>query len=177
MELNLRLDGDGRTTYDPALRTDAGDNVSSNRTASDTSESCPKRAKLEQSSPPNDRASVAVDYSSKTTLTNLASIDNIDTTTTTTSPPSPPSPSPSLEKSMNDLLFDCEITDCGLLPRTFWIPCEGTEPRCYLEKLALEVFHHHVPPTISNNITNANANGSASDSNFYYDAATSGAEW
>ena len=75
MELNLRLDGDGRTSYDPAaLRTDDGD-VSSNKTASDTSESCPKRAKLEQSSPPNDRASVAVDYSSKTTLTNLASID------------------------------------------------------------------------------------------------------
>ncbi len=36
------------------------------------------------------------------------------------------------------------------------------EPRCYLEKLALEVFHHHVPPP---------------SPHFFYDPETSGAEW
>ncbi|KAL7518558.1 hypothetical protein ACHAWX_003372 [Stephanocyclus meneghinianus] len=48
------------------------------------------------------------------------------------------------------------------MPRTFWIPAQGMEPRCFLEKIALQIFHHHVPP-ISNN--------------FYYDPSTSGAEW
>ena len=37
------------------------------------------------------------------------------------------------------------------------------QPRCYLERLALEIFHHHVPPSPS--------------PNFFYDPETSGAEW
>eukprot|EP00804_Cyclotella_cryptica_P029484 CCRYP_011284-RA/>CCRYP_011284-RA protein AED:0.09 eAED:0.09 QI:6/0.5/0.66/1/0.5/0.33/3/343/458 len=50
----------------------------------------------------------------------------------------------SKEEMMDSLLFD-------------WM-----EPRCFLEKLALQIFHHHVPPL---------------SSNFYYDPSTSGAEW
>jgi len=75
-----------------------------------------------------------------------------------------------MEKAMNDLLFDCEIADSGLLPRTFWVPATATEPRCCLEKLALDVFHHHVP-------SNENSNHGNNNNNFYYDPATSGAEW
>lgn len=37
------------------------------------------------------------------------------------------------------------------------------KPRCYLEKMALEIFHHHVPNSPS--------------PNFFYDPDTSGAEW
>lgn len=43
---------------------------------------------------------------------------------------------------INELLLDCEIADCSLLPRTFWIGVNET-PQCALEQLALDVFHHH----------------------------------
>ncbi|KAL3918051.1 MAG: hypothetical protein SGILL_004427, partial [Bacillariaceae sp.] len=71
-----------------------------------------------------------------------------------------PSPSPSQHQQwIDDLLLDCEISDSGLMPRTFWVPCEGFAPRCALEQLALDIFNHHVP------------DGSK------YDKSTSGAEW
>ena len=38
------------------------------------------------------------------------------------------------------------------------------QPRCYLEKMALEIFNHHVPQL-------------SSSPNFFYDCQTSGAEW
>jgi len=63
---------------------------------------------------------------------------------------------------LDDLLFDCEITDCALLPRTFWMPCINTKPRCTLEKCALEVFNHHVKNLKPNQ---------------HFDPSTSGAEW
>lgn len=59
---------------------------------------------------------------------------------------------------LDEILYDCEITDCGLMPRTFWVPSEGFEPRCSLEQMALDIFKHHV--------------GQAN-----YDRGTSGAEW
>lgn len=41
----------------------------------------------------------------------------------------------------DDLLFDCEIADSGLMPRTFWVPAEETfEPRCTLEQFARDTF-------------------------------------
>ncbi|KAL7550710.1 hypothetical protein ACHAWF_013924 [Thalassiosira exigua] len=90
--------------------------------------------------------------------------------------------SPSAEKAWDELLYDCEVADCGLLPRTFWVPApppsEKVEPpaspsappvappaaspvapRCALEEMALDVFRRHVPE------------------GFPYDPATSGAEW
>jgi hypothetical protein len=60
---------------------------------------------------------------------------------------------------LDDLLFDCEISDCGLMPRTFWVPSKGFQPRCSLEQMALDVFRHHVGTAIQ------------------YDDETSGAEW
>lgn len=45
------------------------------------------------------------------------------------------------------------------MPRTFWMPADGTKPRCALEQMALDVFHHHVPK------------------DFPCDPSTSGAEW
>lgn len=114
VELNLRLDSDGRTTFDPS--------------------------KLQQ-----EVCDSSVDYSSKTVLSKLASSDG--------------SSSNKGQKAIeDDLLYDCEIADCGLLPRTFWMP-QGMKPRCRLEQMALEVFNRHVP------------NGCT------YDAASSGAEW
>ena len=131
MELSLSLDADGRTKYDPQTINIEPD------------------AKRLKTSDDNEDASLptakTLDYSSKTIQTNLSNI------------------SQQQETAMNDLLFDCEIADSGLLPRTFWISADGdtdtAKPRCYLEKLALEVFHHHVP------------NG------YVYDKSTSGAEW
>lgn len=128
LELNLHLDGDGRTTYDPA---------SVMASKSDDGERDAKKKKMDNTSPPP-----SLDYSSKTIMTNLAELGG-DTTTV---------------KQLDELLFDCEISDSGLLPRTFWI-AQQQQPHCYLEKMALEVFHHHVP------------------SGHHYDPETSGAEW
>ena len=69
---------------------------------------------------------------------------------------------------LDELLYDCEISDCGLMPRTFWVPCQGFEPRCSLEQIALDVFHHHTAASSSSSI------GPICDS---YDPTTSGAEW
>ena len=88
-----------------------------------------------------DGTSNAIDYSSKAVMSELSS--PIDIT--------------ERREIMDDLLFDAEIADCGLLPRTFWMPCEGRKAQCRLEKMALEVFRHHVPVECN------------------YDAATSGA--
>jgi hypothetical protein len=64
-------------------------------------------------------------------------------------------------KALDELLLDAEISDCGLMPRTFWIPATGFVPRFSLEQLALDVFERH---------TSAVPCGS-------FDPSTSGAEW
>ena len=156
MELNLRLDGEGRTTYDPSLLAAADFKTISDEHdhQDDEKESNTKKAKLEEKEQEVNQTSsstTTLDYSSKTTATNLASHDNPSTSLSSSSVGD--------NNPMNDLLFDCEITDCGLLPRTFWIPATGMEPRCYLEQMALEIFNHHVPD------------------DFTYDTQTSGAEW
>jgi hypothetical protein len=61
----------------------------------------------------------------------------------------------------DDLLLDCEISDCGLMPRTFWIPAQGMEPRFALEQFALDIFYHHVPAPVLKD----------------HDMEVSGAEW
>ncbi|CAB9499899.1 expressed unknown protein [Seminavis robusta] len=61
--------------------------------------------------------------------------------------------------TLDELLLDCEISDSGLMPRTFWVPAAGTA-RCSLEQMALDVFAHHT-------------DGDDDD----YDPDTSGAEW
>jgi hypothetical protein len=142
-EINLHLDIDGRTTFNTdmsssVLAVDGITTIGAKRDRVDT----------------NSEHKPSLDYSSKTTMTNLSSI------------PIPPhsdnSDSSVINAAYDALLFDCEIADCGMMPRTFWVPATPSQsPRCYLEKLALEIFHHHVP-----------SNGS-----YKYDATTSGAEW
>ena len=161
MELSLKLDSDGRTTYDPQTISSANDDGDEEKKPAaiqkpndDIKEPIAKRPKTSDANseelPPLSTAKTTIatlDYSSKTIQTNLSNITSIQ----------------QQEDAMNDLLFDCEIADSGLLPRTFWISADTdtdtTEPRCYLEKLALEVFHHHVPD------------------GYVYDKSTSGAEW
>ncbi len=143
LELNLRLDQDGRTTYDPDGEDDERD-AKRAKLKHDTSSSSSTSATTTTTTP----TSSSLDYSSKSVITNLADlgVDGKDTT---------------MSKQLDELLFDCEITDSGLLPRTFWISAnDDSSPRCFLEKMALEIFHHHVP-----------------SSGYYYDPKTSGAEW
>ena len=66
----------------------------------------------------------AIDYSTRTSQTNIDALS---------------------DEVLDSVLFDAEICDCALLPRTFWVNA-GDEPRCALEKLALRVFDEHVPP-------------------------------
>jgi len=52
------------------------------------------------------------------------------------------------DADFDDLLLDAEITDCGLMPRTFWVPASADfSPRFSLEQMALDVFKHHVGET------------------------------
>ena len=154
MELNLRLDSNGRTTYGSSLSLSTTAANAESKSSNDNEEyvepSRSKKAKTEEQSDDvaKEDTSPTLDYSSKTAMTNLSSF----LSTPTKSP-------------LNDLLFDCEIADSGLLPRTFWIsaaPSDTNKPRCYLEQMALEIFHHHVPTT---------------NNNYIYDPNTSGAEW
>lgn len=84
---------------------------------------------------------VSLDYEPKTVMTSLMSANN------------------NTHAHLDDLLLDCEIADCALMPRTFWMPTTTTTPSCALEQMALDVFHRHVPRDCG------------------YDPATSGAEW
>jgi hypothetical protein len=91
---------------------------------------------------PSQQETAQMDYQSKVMMTNLAApYDEIQ------------------RQLLDDLLFDCEISDCGLLPRTFWVPADGSAPRCTLEQFALNIFHQHVPSDVK------------------YDPKNSGAEW
>lgn len=92
----------------------------------------------------SDSSTSQIDYQPKTIFTNLMPA---------------PSKSSSHQQWLDDLLFDCQISDSGLMPRTFWMPAKGMKPRCHLEQLALDIFHHHVPSDLD------------------YDVSTSGAEW
>jgi hypothetical protein len=97
-----------------------------------------------------------VDYSYRVAMTNLqpSSLHNDDGNTSTEEQDE------KHQKWIDDLLFDCEISDSGLMPRTFWVPAaQGFAPRCSLEQFALDVFHYHVPK------------------DFKYDLSCSGAEW
>ena len=67
---------------------------------------------------------------------------------------------------MDDLLFDCEIADSGLMPRTFWMAAEE-KPRFSLEQMALDVFNHHVKRLQDD----GKADG------LVFDPLKSGAEW
>jgi len=86
----------------------------------------------------------SVDYQSHAVMTNLE----------------PPIPDTDIHRKwLDELLFDCQISDSGLMPRTFWVPSRGMKPRCHLEQMAYDIFHHHVPPGLE------------------YDEDSSGAEW
>lgn len=69
-----------------------------------------------------------IDYASKTVLTSLADESKVNILSNNTSSSSEMSDEEK-QKLLDDLLFDCEITDCALLPRTFWMPCTGMEVR------------------------------------------------
>ena len=100
----------------------------------------------------------SIDYSFKAEMTDLKEWFE--------SPSKPSNPSSSTNHDgdntiLDEILLDCEISDNMIMPRTYWMPADGTtKPRCALEQFALDVFHHHVP-----------------SEGFDYDPETSGAEW
>ena len=127
IELNFRLDGDGRTALPEGEHKGL------------------VRAK-------------ALHYETQTVRTSFTlSSDNSDDGLSTSN-----------EELMDELLMDCEIADSGLMPRTFWIPSNGT-PRFGLEQMALDVFEHHVQ-RLSDSSANTNTT-------LVFDPETSGAEW
>jgi len=83
---------------------------------------------------------IGIDYGFKTQMTNLIELSE--------------------SELMDEILLDCEISDNLIMPRTYWMPADGTKARFSLEQFALDIFHRHVPP-----------NG------LDYDRESSGAEW
>jgi len=161
IELQLRLDQEGRTAFDASasLQPTSTDPIgkkrkthhdTTNNDSTTTSESIPHEVKDHGDN--DDGSNVpTIDYSSKTVCTGLSDdsqfpsfgLGNDETKV----------------KFLDELSFDCEIADCALLPRTFWVPAKGMKPRCAMEQCALEVFHHHVKQ------------------GFAYDEEKSGCEW
>jgi hypothetical protein len=133
MEVHLKLDGHGRTTWDTSVDQEVSIDL----------------AEKSESSISTEKSSSSIDYNSKTVMTSSL----------VTPQDASPQELKEWQDYMDKLLFDCEIADCALMPRTFWMPADGTEPRCAFEKMALDVFHHHVPKDL------------------VYDASSSGAEW
>lgn len=129
MEIQLQLDGNGRTKWVKPPSDNSEETQDASETAAQSAAS-----------------STSIDFSSKTTMTSLV-------------PPTAEQHDDEWRTWMDNILFDCEITDCGLMPRTFWMPADGTKPRCALEQMALDVFYHHVPTDCT------------------FDPTTSGAEW
>lgn len=178
MELQFRLDRDGRTTYygeDDSSKEDSEDHSTTSRGGKTThqegddvsgkmSDGDMKKSSLDtdQTKKMNGSAHMkeeeaekcssrcGIDYSSKAMMTNYLADDNDNRSVKDRK---------KRRKRLDDLLYDCEITDSGLFPRTFWMPADGTKARCALEQMALEIFYHHVP------------NGCV------FDPAKSGAEW
>ena len=123
IELNFRLDGEGRTGPTTTTPTE------------------------EAKDPPQ-----ALDYRSQTVQTSFryCSVDDND---------DKPLDAEGEQALLDELLLDCEISDSGLMPRTFWMPAHGKAAACTLEQFALDIFRHHVPEDA------------------VYDRDTSGAEW
>jgi hypothetical protein len=93
IELNLRLDENGRTTFDPATvhqihQIDAAKDAAVDDANNNNIEQPSKRAKTAAQS-----ESSTLDYSSKTVLTNLHGCKSQD--------------------AMDSLLFDCEVSDAS----------------------------------------------------------------
>ena len=110
LELELNLDGDFRTTYDKLKFQEKNENET--------------KATVE---------SLSIDYSSKTVLTSLADDTCVEMFDESLKGNTKSKGHEELnlenkerkQQILDDILFDCEITDCALLPRTFWMPCTG----------------------------------------------------
>ena len=143
IELNFRLDSEGRTAP-PVTSSPSTRDVTTELDEETIGETKSKEAQTQPQ--------VSINYESRAMMTNLAppitSISHSDDDRN------------EYNLLVDELLYDCEITDCGLMPRTFWMPADGSlKPRCSLEQFALNVFNHHVPESLG------------------YDKSKSGAEW
>jgi hypothetical protein len=93
----------------------------------------------------NDEATVVPDYSTKICRATLERLLPVVLSTNTADGPAKEDPSAiasTNEQLFKELLFDCEIADSGLMPRTFWLAASDT-PRCTLEQFAADIFEHH----------------------------------
>jgi len=160
VEINFRLDEQGRTIPGAAhvMPSAAADDDGAER----------KTTAQESSTTNGSNVPLLVDYTTHIRPTHLSWSDkvhpanrNLLSHDDSTDPPL--ATVDHLETALDEVLYDCEIADCGLMPRTFWVPaCEETfQPRFNLEQMALDIFRHHTAQC---------APGS-------FDVSSSGAEW
>ena len=142
IEINFRLDSDGRTCRS-----------NSEVTANEANDSLLKQQQQQQQPP-------LIDYQNRVCASSFRTVDDNDSTSTSCNRIIISADDDNaFQSALDDLLFDCEISDSGLMPRTFWIQSRGTKARFSLEQMAMDVFHQHVPDGLQ------------------YDEATSGSEW
>ena len=174
IEINFRLDADGRTI----LPQDAKSTSSASKNSKPSELLCCQE----------EEAAVAalLNYQPRTIQASFTAATETSSSTTTTTATS----STSLDTSsslLDELLLDCEIADSGLMPRTFWMPVGGTPPRFSLEQMALNIFDHHVrrrrqqqrqDNTQTTTTTTDDDNDVVSaQQTVQYDPTKSGAEW
>jgi hypothetical protein len=149
IEVNFRLDQAGRT----ARQSSASNHEEQEGDANTT------------------RTSSTIRYEPHSVMAQLHVVVGDQATRTTSTSPATTTTILQVEPSsalLDELLFDCEISDCGLMPRTFWVPSNGFQPRCSLEQMALDVFRYHAGSTSTSTSTSTT---------IQYDEETSGAEW
>lgn len=162
IELQLRLDPEGRTAFDASAAPQnptVTDPIEKKRkthhddstTTSGTQHENEEGIQVNVNGDDDGSDAPVIDYTSKTVFTGLSDESKF--------PSFGFGDEEKKNKFLDELSFDCEIADCALMPRTFWLPAKGMKPRCALEQCALEVFHHHVKR------------------GFVYDEERSGCEW
>jgi hypothetical protein len=137
LEIDIRLDEDGRTTFDPTVVLLQA-LIGGPNTASGEDEEAQEQHIADQRT---------LDYSCKTVQFDSLQWDDSK------------GDDPGERCALESLIRDAEIISDGpSLADSFWIPCDS-KPRCALEKLAVQIFQHHVP------------------SQHVYDRSKSGVEW
>jgi hypothetical protein len=173
MEVNFRLDPNGRT-MPPEVHYKYQSDIGLHQ---------------QQPPPPQTQEAPVLDYTTRVILTHFESLkigpvvvtsndtgcnDEVNTHTHTHD----------FDESnvINDILFDCDIADSCLMPRTFWID-HSMLPRCNLEQMAYDVLQYYCPKIPSSSSASASSSPS-SPTNTSTTAATTttlpqhcGAEW
>jgi hypothetical protein len=160
IEVNFRLDPNGRTIPPAIVSSSHNDDDHNNNGAASTIGGIMSKQQQQQLLP------IKLNYSTRAIATHFERINYnpIDCKDDRIKPdPTTIQSNSKIENDMNivldDLLLDCDIADSCLMPRTFWID-STMKPRCNLEQMAYNILQYYCPSPFessrNNNHTNNN---------------------